>query len=213
MGLFMENHMRFQLIIWGERLFKMRSYTPIPLFLFMFFCFWWEWENSLMVWCCGLFFVTCGEGLRLWSLRYIGRFSRTTRKRKGSMLVMGGPYTLMRNPLYCGNLLILIGATILSQLLWLIPLVIILFSIQYYCIVLWEEETLLKNFPRDAERYSKSVPRWLPTWQTMGMCFRRNMTPYYPWLDVFRREQSTLLGLITMATFMMVKELFLSKFV
>ena len=209
----MKNHMRPQLIIWGERLFKMRSYTPIPLFLFMFFCFWREWENNFIVWFCGLFFVTCGEGLRLWSLRYIGRFSRTSRKRKGSMLVMGGPYTLVRNPLYCGNLLILIGATILSQLLWLIPIVISLFSLQYYCIVLWEEETLLKNFPRDAERYFRSVPRWLPTWQTIGTCLQRNRTAYYPWLDVFRREQSTLLGLFTMATFMMIKELFLDKLI
>jgi protein-S-isoprenylcysteine O-methyltransferase Ste14 len=209
----MKNDMKFRFIIWGERLFQMRSYTPIPLFLFMFVCSWGQWENDMMVWFFGLFFVACGEGLRLWSLRYIGRFSRTTRKRKGSMLVMGGPYTLMRNPLYCGNLLILIGVTILSQLLWFIPIVIILFSLQYYCIVLWEEETLLKNFPRDAELYFRSVPRWLPTWQTMGTCLRKNMTPDYPWLDVFRREQSTLLGLFTMATFMMIKELFLDTFV
>ena len=208
----MKNDMKSQLIVWGERLFKMRSYTPIPLFLFMLFCFWWEWESDFMVWCCGLFFITCGEGLRLWSLRYIGRFSRTTRKRKGRTLVMGGPYTLVRNPLYCGNLLILIGVTILSELLWLIPIVITLFYLQYYCIVLWEEETLLKNFPLDAERYFRSVPRWLPAWHTMGMYFEKNMLPNYPWLDVFRREQSTLLGLFTMATFMMIKELFLDKF-
>jgi hypothetical protein len=126
---------------------------------------------------------------------------------------MSGPYTLVRNPLYCGNLLILIGVTILSELLWLIPLVITLFSLQYYCIVLWEEATLLKNFPQDAESYFRSVPRWLPTWHTMQVYFKENMTPYYPWVDVFRREQSTLLGLFIMATFMMVKELFLDKVV
>jgi protein-S-isoprenylcysteine O-methyltransferase Ste14 len=205
----MKNDKKSRFIIWGERLFRMRSYTPIPLFLFMFVCSWGQWEYDMMVWFFGLFFVACGEGLRLWSLRYIGRFSRTTRKRKGGTLVMSGPYTIVRNPLYWGNLLILIGATILSQLIWFIPIVIILFFLQYYCIVLWEEETLLENFPRDAERYFSSVPRWLPKWPIMGTYFKQTMPPYYPWLDVFRREQSTLLGLCTMATFMMVKELFL----
>lgn len=208
----MNNDMKSRLITWGERLFRMRSYTPIPLFLVMFSCFWWEWENNLMVWCCGLFFVACGEGLRLWSLRYIGRFSRTTRKRKGSALVIDGPYTLVRNPLYCGNLLILLGATILSELLWFIPIVTILFGLQYYCIVLWEEERLLKNFSRDAERYFRSVPRWFPEWHTMLTYFQKKRRSDYPWLNVLRREQSTLLGLCTMVTFMMVKELFLSKF-
>ena len=208
----MKNDMKSRFIIWGERLFKMRSYTPIPLFLVMLSCFWWEWENDIMVWFCGLFFVACGEGIRIWSLRYIGRFSRTTRKRKGSALVMDGPYTLVRNPLYCGNLLILIGATILSELLWFIPIVITLFALQYYCIVLWEEETLLKNFPRDAEAYFRSVPRWLPEWHSVRTYFGKNRTSDYPWLNVLRREQSTLLGLFTMVTFMMVKELFLSKF-
>ena len=208
----MKNDKKAKFITWGEWLFKMRSYTPIPLFLVMFSCFWWEWENDIMVWCCGLFFIACGEGMRIWSLRYIGRFSRTTRKRKGNALVMDGPYTLVRNPLYCGNLFILIGATILSELLWFIPIVIILFALQYYCIVLWEEETLLKNFPQDAESYFRSVPRWLPSWHSIQKYFEQNRTADYPWLNVLRREQSTLLGLLTMVTFMMVKELFVSKF-
>ena len=54
-------------IIWGERLFRIRSYTPIPLFTIMFFCFWWEWENDLLVWSIGLPLVIGGETLRLWA--------------------------------------------------------------------------------------------------------------------------------------------------
>ena len=205
----MNTEMKCRLITWGERLFRIRSYTPIPLFLFMLFYFWWEWENDFMVWFCGLFFITCGESIRLWSLRYIGRFSRTSRKRKGSRLIMRGPYSLVRNPLYCGNLLILIGTTILSELLWLIPIVITLFFLQYYCIVLWEEEMLFKTFPKDAKHYFRSVPRWLPNWSHLRTYFMENWSPYYPWLDVLRREQSTLLGLYSMAVIMMAKELFL----
>lgn len=205
----MKKQIQSRFVTWGEHLFRIRSYTPVPLFLFMSCCFWWEWENDFMVWFCGLFFVGCGEGLRLWSLRFIGRFSRTSRKRKGTELVMDGPYALVRNPLYCGNLLILIGATILSELLWLIPVVTILFFLQYYCIVLWEEEMLSRNFPQAAGHYFRSVPRWLPAWHTLRPHVCQNMTPYYPWRNVFRREQSTLLGLYGMVTIMMLKELFL----
>ena len=158
----MKNDRKSQFITWGERLFKMRSYTPIPLFLVMFSCFWWEWENNLMVWCLRPLF----RCLRRGPSPLVPALHRAVfpyhQKKEGQALVMDGPYTLVRNPLYCGNLLILIGATILSELLWFIPIVIILFSLQYYCIVLWEEETLLKNFPRDAECYFSSVPRWFP---------------------------------------------------
>jgi len=173
----------------------------------MFLCIWWEWENNLMVWFCGLFFVICGESLRLWSLRYIGRFSRTGRKRKAKALVTNGPYTLVRNPLYCSNLLILIGVTILSELLWLIPIVVFLFFLQYFCIVLWEEEMLRKNFPGETKRYFSSVPRWLPTRHSLRRYFRQKSRPDYPWLNIFHRERSTLLGLYCMTTVMILKEL------
>ena len=205
----MKTEIKCRLITWGERLFRIRSYTPIPLFLFMFFCFWWEWENNFMVWFCGLFFVICGESIRLWSLRYMGRFSRTSRKRKAKTLITNGPYNLVRNPLYGGNLFILIGITILSELLWLIPIVVLLFFLQYYCIVLWEEEMLRSNFPKETKQYFNSVPRWLPTWDSVRRYIRQTSGPAYPWLNIFRRERSTLLGLYCMATVMILKEVLL----
>ena len=204
----MKKSKRSKLINCGEWFFKVRSYTPIPLFLFMLFCFYWELEHDILVWSSGLFFLIGGESLRLWSLRYIGKGSRT-RKKKCRVLVKEGPYALVRNPLYCGNLLILVGATILSELAWLIPIVILLFFLQYYCIVLWEEEVLLEYFPEEAKRYIESVPRWLPRWQTITTRMQKSSVPLFPWLDIFYRERSTLAGLVMMCIIMMIKELFL----
>ena len=197
-----------KLINCGEWLFKIRSYTPIPLYFFMFFCFYWEWEHDILVWSSGLFFLIGGESLRLWSLRYIGKGSRT-RKKKCRVLIKEGPYALVRNPLYCGNLLILVGVTILSELVWFIPIVIVLFFLQYYCIILWEEEVLLEHFPEEVKFYFKSVPRWLPKWQTITARLKQSSPPLFPWMDIFYRERSTLAGLIIMCSFMMIKELFL----
>ena len=193
-------------ITWGERLFRVRSFTPIPLLLIMFFCRWWEWENDILIWSIGLSLIILGENLRLWALRYMGKFSRT-RKRKGRRLITDGPYAFTRNPLYCGNLLILLGVTILSELMWLIPIVIILFFLQYHCIVLWEEGVLLEHFPEDVEDYFQSVPRWLPKWRIIRSHLQTHLTPRYSWANVLCREKSTLQFLVVMSIFLILKEL------
>jgi protein-S-isoprenylcysteine O-methyltransferase Ste14 len=191
----------------GSLLFKVRSFTPIPLILFMLFCFHWELENPIFTWSCGMFFLIGGESMRLLSLRYMGKFSRT-RKKKGRMLVTVGPYACIRNPLYWGNLLILIGFTVMSELVWLIPVIVILFFIQYQCIVLWEEDCLKEFFPLEAEDYFLKVPRWLPNWRGLRNCLQHFQLPSYDWVNVFKREKSTLQGLIMGCIAMMVKEFF-----
>jgi protein-S-isoprenylcysteine O-methyltransferase Ste14 len=187
---------------WGRALFKVRSYTPIPVILVMLFCFFWEWENTILTWSFGLVLLACGE---LCSLRYMGKFSRT-RKKKVRMLVTVGPYAFVRNPLYWGNLLILLGFALLSGLVWLIPIVIILFFIQYQCIVLWEEDCLREFFPSEAEDYFRRVPRWLPKWRGLAHYLQQLPLPYYDWANVFKREQSTLQGMVTGCVAMIVKE-------
>lgn len=194
------------LIIWGEWFFKVRSYTPIPIYSIMIFCFWWEWENDILLWILGLLFVISGECIRLWALRYIGKFSRT-RKSKVRILVTDGPYAFMRNPLYCGNLFILLGTTILSELVWLVPIVTILFFLQYHCIVLWEEATLLEHFCGDARSYFEFVPRWFPKRQMKKIDPQTYTLPRYFWRDVLKREKPTLQGILVMLVVMILKEL------
>ncbi len=189
----------------GRTLFKVRSYTPIPIIAVMLFCSRGEWENSLLTWSCGLLLLACGECLRLWSLRYMGKFSRT-RKKKVRMLVTVGPYSFVRNPLYWGNLLILSGFAVMSELMWLIPVVIIFFFVQYQCIVLWEEECLREFFPAEAEAYFHAVPRWLPTWRELRNRVQQFQLPYYDWVHVLKRERSTLQGLVMGCMAMLVKE-------
>ena len=194
------------IINWGERFFKVRSYTPIPLFIIMFFCDWWRLGDDILVWSTGLFLITMGESIRLWALRYIGKSSRT-RKRKCKRLIKEGPYSFTRNPLYCGNLLILLGFTTLSELMWLIPIVIFLFYLQYSCIVKWEESILLEDFPSDAERYFKTVPRWLPKWQSIMNHSQMPFKSNYSWSNALQREKSTLQFIVVMNSFMVLKEL------
>ena len=193
-------------ITWGKRLFRVRSYTPIPLFLIMFFCDWWEWEYDSVIWPIGLSLVVMGENLRLWALRYIGKFSRTTKK-KGRLLIKDGPYAFTRNPLYCGNLLILLGFTIASELMWFIPVVMILFCFQYHCIVQWEEQILREYFSQDAEYYFQSVPRWLPKWKIAWNHLQIPSTTRYSWANILHREKSTLQFIFVMCISLILKEI------
>ena len=202
----MKKNINFFFITWGKWLFRVRSYTPIPLFLIMFFCRWGELENDILVWPLSLLLVVMGETLRLWALRYIGKFSRTTKK-KGRLLITDGPYAFIRNPLYSGNLLILLGFTVASELIWFIPIVMALFCFQYHCIVRWEEQVLREHFPQDAEYYFQSVPRWLPRWQIIWNNLQISPASRYSWTNVLHREKSTLQFIAVMSTFLIVKEL------
>jgi len=189
----------------GRALFKVRSYTPVPIIAVMLFCVRWEWEKPVLTWSCGLLLLVCGEALRLWALRYMGKFSRT-RKKKVRTLVTVGPYAFVRNPLYWGNLLILEGFTVMSDLMWLMPIVLIFFFVQYQCIVLWEEECLREFFHAEAEGYFRRVPRWLPKWRELRNRVQYLQLPYYDWVHVLKRERSTLRGLVMGCLAMMVKE-------
>jgi len=117
------------------------------------------------------------------------------------------PMPFMRNPLYVGNLFMLLGLTVLSELVWLIPIVTILFYLQYHCIIKWEEEILVEYFSQDAGRYFQAVPRWVPKWKNMWDHFQIQSTPRYPWRNIVRREKSTLQLLFIMNTFLLIKEL------
>ena len=55
--------------------------------------------------------MAAGELLRFWAVRHIGVISRTRSDRLGP-LVETGPFALIRNPLYLGNIALWVGFTL-----------------------------------------------------------------------------------------------------
>jgi protein-S-isoprenylcysteine O-methyltransferase Ste14 len=109
----------------------------------------------------GVAITVLGELLRLWGVHHIGVISRTRSDRLGP-LVAGGPFALLRNPLYAGNIALWVGFALAARLVWLAPVVLIVFGLEYRAIVRWEE-TLLESRLGDAYRaYAARVPRWVP---------------------------------------------------
>lgn len=144
----------------GKYFFKFRSYTPLPFFFVMILLM----KPNLYSILCGLPFIILGEMIRLWAVSYAGSETRTTDGVGGSNLVTQGPFSIVRNPLYLGNVLIYTGIGIMSYSLFPFLQVfgLFYFTFQYYCIILNEEEYLKNTFKEKFDIYLKSVNRFIP---------------------------------------------------
>jgi protein-S-isoprenylcysteine O-methyltransferase Ste14 len=77
-------------------------------------------------------------------------------------LVAVGFYRYVRNPMYVGIFLIVLGHFLWFGYLWIIVYLVIVFVIVHLFVTLYEEPTLKKKFGTAYEEYIKRVPRWIP---------------------------------------------------
>lgn len=142
----------------GEILFRLRDYTPIPLLAIMLLVMT-PTAASLVA---GYVLIVLGEAIRIYGVAFIGTISRTRSYSNGE-LVTSGPYAVMRNPLYLGNLVITLGLSVTSGVVWMPVLFVAFFYSQYLPIVMWEEMKLLRIFGQKYTNYCTQVPRrWIP---------------------------------------------------
>lgn len=144
----------------SKKIFKYRSYTPIP-FLILMVAFAVPTKTSLVT---GFILALVGEGIRFWGVSWAGSETRTTSDVGGSNLIISGPFGFVRNPLYIGNMLIYLGIGIMSMSLfpYLQIGAFIFFAFQYYLIVKEEEKYLSTQFAEEYANYCKNVPRFFP---------------------------------------------------
>jgi protein-S-isoprenylcysteine O-methyltransferase Ste14 len=77
-------------------------------------------------------------------------------------LVATGFYRYVRNPMYVGILLILIGHFLWFKAISLIIYATIVFLGFHLFVTLYEEPTLKRKFGDSYEEYLRRVPRWIP---------------------------------------------------
>lgn len=149
----------------GKFLFKNRSYTPLP-WIFLMILFMSPTLKSIII---GGILILIGELLRLWAVSYAGSKTRTTDEVGGDCLVTQGPFGIVRNPLYIGNIIIYTGVGIMSNalLLYLTILAFLYFVFQYYCIILNEEEYLSNKFKDKFALYKSNVNRFIPSFKKL----------------------------------------------
>ena len=79
-------------------------------------------------------------------------------------LVISGPYRWVRNPMYLGFGIVLIGeALVFPNITWVILIMVVSLWIVVTLFVLgYEEPTLRRTFGADYETYCRNVHRWIP---------------------------------------------------
>jgi len=77
-------------------------------------------------------------------------------------LVVSGLYKYVRNPMYVGVLLVIIGHFLWFGFWNLLIYAVLVFVGFSAFVVFYEEPTLKRNFGAAYEEYLKRVPRWIP---------------------------------------------------
>ena len=77
-------------------------------------------------------------------------------------LVVQGPYRFVRNPMYIGAGLALLGAAIVYRSPALLGYVVVLLALTHAFVLLYEEPTLVRLFGTSYDEYRANVRRWIP---------------------------------------------------
>lgn len=139
----------------------------------------------------GLVVLAAGQGLRIATigLDYIRRGGRDGRIH-ADRLVTGGLFACCRNPMYTGNVAMVIGFVLITAN----PITVIVGTLAgvaiYRAIIAAEEGFLRQAFGSAYEDYCRSVPRWLPSPVRLQRMSARHR---FDWAAVVIREYGTLL--------------------
>jgi protein-S-isoprenylcysteine O-methyltransferase Ste14 len=131
----------------------------------------------------GLLVTFLGEAIRgaTIGLAYIIRGGKD-KKVYAEKLVTEGIFKHCRNPLYVGNILMLLGVGILSNSVIYLCIVFPLFLFIYQTIVMAEENFLHNKFGLDFTDYCRKVNRWMINLSGINSTFSEMRFNYKRWL-------------------------------
>ncbi len=81
-------------------------------------------------------------------------------------LVVAGPYRWVRNPMYIGAGLVLLGAAMFYGSIGLVLYTIAFWSMAHLFVLFYEEPVLRRKFGADYDAYSANRRRWIPKWRS-----------------------------------------------
>lgn len=173
----------------GNFLFRTRNGLFPLLYLTLFVSFARVSDAGCAMLIAGSVIALTGQGIRILTvgLDYIVRGGRN-RRVYADDLVRSGLFAHCRNPLYLGNLLMIIGFGIASNNPWYLAITLPLFFLAYACIIAAEEHYLRGRFGDSYRDYCASTPRLLPRLNGLMQTLR---TFSFNWRRVVVKEYST----------------------
>ncbi len=109
----------------------------------------------------GALLCVLGVSLAIWARRHLGRnWGMPMSLKENRELVVSGPYTLIRHPIYTGMLCTLFGTALVNGIFWLVPFVII--SIYFIYSARVEEGIMTREFPTEYPLYKVRTKMLIP---------------------------------------------------
>ena len=137
----------------------------------------------------GLALILLGQIIRVSSRGYKAEHSE-----QSQALIQGGPYQVVRNPMYLGIFLIGLGVVLAIFRLWTIAIFILVFIIRYILLIHQEEKKLLALFPGVYQDYCRKVSRIIPG---ISKIFKLDISVYLPIKIVwFQKEIGSIVSLL-----------------
>jgi len=106
--------------------------------------------------------ATVGMLIRLWASGHV---------KKNKELATDGPYAYVRHPLYVGNILLLAGFCIASQLWWSVPVMLAFLWFYYPTAISYEDRKLRKLFGEQWEAWAADTHALIPRFKGRGFRF------------------------------------------
>ena len=124
-----------------------------------------HWENrspmfSAVFFLTGCFLAGIASLGRLWCSLYIAGY-------KTKRLIISGPYSICRHPLYFFSMLGGTGAGFATETITIPVLILVAFALYYPYVIRFEENKLHTMYGLEYEAYMRTVPRFWPKWSLL----------------------------------------------
>jgi protein-S-isoprenylcysteine O-methyltransferase Ste14 len=120
----------------------------------------------------GVSFILTGQLLRVSARGY-----KAEQSQSGSHLVVTGPYSMVRNPMYLGIVLIGCGVVLAVLHPWTLLIFLGGFLLRYRALFSKEEKILTDAFGKEYKEYCSRVPRILPR---PSFAFQHDISSFVP---------------------------------
>ena len=130
------------------------AFAPL-VFICLFVYRSWQ-DQSIIDFICewsGYVLILVGLALRLWAILYISQL-------KTKQLIVNGPFSICRNPLYVGSFIITIGVCLSFENIVLLAAALFITIPIHVAVILAEENHLANIFGQAYEQYKRQVPRF-----------------------------------------------------
>ncbi len=183
----------------GQWLFRWRSYLPLlflavilaglPNFHYPFGSHRWDqvWDGI----CLGV--AALGVAVRVMTIgtSLNGTSGRNTKSQIAESLNTTGIYSVVRNPLYLGNFLMVLGVVLMLRVWWVELIYVMLFALYYERIIFAEESFLQEKFGPTYHAWAERTPAIFPR-----LSLWTPPANHFSWKRVIRREYHGVCGVV-----------------